>query len=139
VRSSEARSATGSGWAAAALLSVVLAGVSFAVAVDYAWGETDEERRQRHQKVLRCAQAESLADSTSRPIDRPFAEIHDSEELLFLRRTTGTAGNPAQPERVEITEYVGAKTGRRYACRISETRPQECLEIIFPGSTCLQR
>ena len=85
--------------------------------------------------IRRCCDAPkpSCSPTSSRPIDRPFAEIHDSEELLFLRRTTGTAGNPAHPERVEITEYVGAKTGRRYACRVSETRPQECLEVIFPG------
>src|SRR5262245_33474208 len=118
--------------------SVVLTGICLTFAAGHVFGETDDERKQRHEKVLKCAEAESIAGATSRPIDRPFPVIQDTEELLFFRHTTGTGGNAEQPERVEITEYVGAKTGRRYACRISESRPQTCIEMVIPGSACLQ-
>ena len=117
--------------------SIALAGICFAVAAGHAFGETDDERKQRHEKVLKCAEAESIAGATSRPIDRPFAVIQDTEELLFFRHSTGTSGTPQQPDRVEITEYVGAKTGRRYACRVSGSRPETCIEIVIPGSVCL--
>ena len=118
--------------------SVVLVSICFAFAAGHALGETDAERKQRHEKALKCAEAESIAGAASRPIDRPFAVIQDTEELLFFRHTTGTSGNPGQSERVEITEYVGAKTGRRYACRVSGSRPETCIEIVIPGSACLQ-
>jgi hypothetical protein len=89
--------------------------------------ESEAEKSARYRQVLERAERLSLVNASSRPLDRPFEEIEREEELLAFRHTTGFA----DAERVEITEYVGAKSGRLYACRLTAAKPRECLEIII--------
>lgn len=91
-----------------------------------ACAESEAERKVRRQTALDLAEKLSLVNASSKPLDRPFEDIERMDELLAFRHTLGHSG----AERVEITEYVSAKTNRLYACRVAGTKPRECLEIV---------